>query len=181
MTGRVLLALAALTACAEGKAPVAREESIRQCEILEGSPENRAFVRCLVDRFHWNVDSASVAAEYLAAGQRAELRRMEDSLAKVEDSLAGELRRADSSIRARQAAAVREEQVRARREAKRAGITLLAGDRRRKVYFWNTSLCGDHGLTASPDLVYFWDREEAEAAGFQSSRKPYCQVVSWYQ
>ncbi len=37
-------------------------EAMRQCEILEADPHQRAFVRCLVDRFGWNTDTALAVA-----------------------------------------------------------------------------------------------------------------------
>jgi len=169
-----------LAACEARRASV-REEPLRQCAILEGSPEGRAFVRCLVDRFHWDVDSAALAAALLAAEERAAMQRVEDSLARVGDSLAREMRAAESAARAMRDAAAREERARIRREAKRAGTTLFAGDSSRKVYFWNSSRCDDlRQAQASDALVHFWDREEAETAGYHSSRAAYCIVGSGF-
>lgn len=94
------LGLLVLAAACNGKTPAAltsRADAMRQCEILEGDPNQRAFVRCLVDRFGWATDTAlAYALREVQRRDSIELATRVEALARLDSIRVGDSLERDS-------------------------------------------------------------------------------------
>jgi hypothetical protein len=137
---------------------------------------------CLVMRNGWSPGAAEVAI----LTYKAEIRRVNDSIRRVVDSLgeidakrvAIERKRQQAAASAAGAAA----QAKRRRQSEYAAMQPYWGSIATKLYYANTPHC--EGLAAfdpSKDLQFFKTREEAEQAGYEQVKDPGCLIpaVDW--
>jgi hypothetical protein len=161
-----MTAVAITLSCA--RKTVAREEAIRQCLILEGSPEYRPFIRCLVDRFGWTPDSALAYAadtvRQIEIARAAEQRRVEDS---VNAELARRAEADAAERRTREAEAAAEHRL--FEEARLSGIWVSSDST--GLYYRGS--CAEARKIHGADRRE-WTTGEPTFAGFKHSTAPGC-------
>jgi hypothetical protein len=167
-------AVVALGLMACGKDPASKvavlppNEAVRQCLIIEGSPEYRPFLKCLVDRYHWTPDSAlGFVADTVRVIEtlRAQKRKQDEDRLAAEAAQAQRLQdELDSAQAARQLIAWRRNE-----EARLSGIWVSSDST--GLYYRGS--CAEAKKIKGADRRE-WTVMEPTGSGFRHSTAPGC-------